>query len=37
MNRTFLPYKLIEDDAYPMCSWYYSPFKEEKAGLYKEK
>jgi len=35
--RAFLPYKFIGDVAYPMCPWFYSPFKGAKEGLSKEK
>ena len=37
MSRVFLLYKLIGDIAYPMCLWFYSPFKGEKASLSREK
>jgi hypothetical protein len=37
MSRTFLPYKFIRDVAYPMRSWFYSPFEGEKASLSREK
>jgi hypothetical protein len=36
MNGEFLPNKLIKDAAYPMCLWFYLPFKGEKEGLYRE-
>ena len=37
MKYTFLPLKFINDAAYPMRPWFYSPFKGEKDGLSKEK
>jgi hypothetical protein len=37
MSGTFLPYKLIGDDAYPIRTWFHSPFKGEKAGFSREK
>jgi len=30
MLGAFLPYKFIEDAAYPMRPWFYSPFKGAK-------
>jgi hypothetical protein len=37
MKGSFLPLKFIGDDAYPMRSYFYSPFKGEKEGLPREK
>ena len=37
MNNKFLPYKLIEDVAYPMRHWFFSPFKGVQEGLSREK
>jgi hypothetical protein len=33
VKEKFLPYKLIDNAAYPMRPWFYSPFKIEKEGL----
>jgi hypothetical protein len=37
MECVFLPYKLVEDVAYSMRSWLYSPFKGAKNGLPRAK
>jgi hypothetical protein len=37
MKCVFLPYKLVEDVAYSMRSWFYSPFKGAKNRLPRAK
>jgi hypothetical protein len=37
MSGLFLPFKLIGDAPYPMCPWFYSPFKGKKNGLSPKK
>jgi len=37
MKGDLLPYKLMDDVAYPMRPWFYSSFKGEKDGLRRAK
>ena len=37
MKSAFLLFKFIGDAAYPMRPWFYSPFKEKKNRLPREK
>jgi len=37
MKGAFLPDKFIDDVAYPMRPWFYSPFKGEMEGLLRPK
>ena len=37
MKGAFLPFKFIDDVAYLMRHWFYSSFKGEKDGLFRDK
>jgi hypothetical protein len=37
MKGAFLPFKFIDDAAYPIRTWFYSPFKGEKGGMPRTK